>query len=72
MENRKKTLQLLKVKVAAQEAEVYISLSKPSQTSNSTVNTHMETQMLKRDGILWFKLVEPEILHGGIRAVNLQ
>lgn len=38
-----KKLPLLKVKVAAQEAEVYIPLSKPSQTSNSTVNTHMET-----------------------------
>ena len=38
---------VLKIKVVAQETDVYFSLWKPSQTSNPHVKTHMEAEMLK-------------------------
>ncbi len=49
---------VLKLKVVAQEADVYFSLWKPSQTSNPHVKTHMEAEMLKCYEILWFKRVD--------------
>ena len=68
---REKRLQLLKIKVVAQEANVFFSMWKPSQTSNPSVNTHIEAEIWKRNEILCFKLVELQILHGGMCAVNL-